>query len=187
MSLALLAWSLLQLARGPAVVIVVAYMVFLALCVREMFDGRWVTHPIPPVGEPVAYLNRTIVLRFDGTGVIDHEKPDADGNKPTYPQLGDDCFVEIRNPMLMPPSMLRPKRQVDTDANGRPLNPDDAMLAGAEVMAGLVLGWNLTDPMDLDDDPPVLPLPPSVEDFLKVPTPVSEAIGELIQRARNPR
>jgi hypothetical protein len=157
------------------------------LSVAAYLTADYLYPSLPPVGDDMAYLNRTIVLRFDGTGVIEHEKPDEQGNQPTYPNLGPGMWVELRNPMLMPPSMLLPKRKVETDDKGIPIDRELGMLAGAEVMAGLIVNWSLPDPLDLSDDPPVLPVPPSAEDVLKVPVAVTEAIGGLLQRAKNPR
>lgn len=137
----------------------------------------------------MAYTNRTIRLQFDGTQVIDGlEKTDDNPDGTMHlPDLGDGIYVTVRNPMLMPPSKLVPKTDVPLDANGQPVDREAALMAGAEVMAGLVTDWRVFDPLDDADDPQPLPLPATPEAMAGLPTTISNAIGALLRKARNPR
>lgn len=142
--------------------------------------------PVTEGNHAMAYTDRTITLRFDGTQVLDGFKDDKGPYTITLPNLGDDVWAVVRNPMLMPQTMLTPKRDVPVDANGQPLHKEDALNAGSEVVAGLIVSWNLTDPMS--DDDAILSLPCTAEQLRnQVPAVVGDVIAELIGRARNPR
>jgi hypothetical protein len=137
----------------------------------------------------MAYLNRTITLRFNGESTLDSVFSDPATGKPmVLANLGDDVWVVVRNPLLMPQSMLLPKREVATNPDGSAVNRQEAIAAGAEVIADLIAEWNLTDVMDLADEPAVLPLPATVDMILgQVPAAIGETIGTMLARARNPR
>lgn len=164
----------------------------------------------------MAYTNRHIRIRFDGTQVNPHadRKKDEHGNIDKseydeagnlipvhYPQLGDDIEVTLFNPMLMPQSFLVPRKKIKLDANGNPEDPHEAFDATLPIAASLIAAWTMYDAFDLSDNPQSLPLPSSLkvdgsEDdrdaavvalMKKVPGPVTEAISDLIAAARNPR
>jgi hypothetical protein len=134
----------------------------------------------------MAYLNPTITLRFDGKSKLDFT--DDDGKPIVLPNLGKDIWITIRNPMLMPQSLLMPKQDVQMKEDGTPVDRNEALQAGAEVVAGLIVDWSLTDIMDLSDDARVLPLPTNA-DVLRnqVPVVVGDMIATVLARARNPR
>jgi hypothetical protein len=67
--------------------------------------------------------------------------------------LGDDCYITIRNPALMASEDLLP-RTVPVDSDGRPKDPKKAMQAMREVLARLVIDWKVWD-MDGNE----LPIP----------------------------
>ncbi len=136
----------------------------------------------------MAYLNRTIKLTFDGVSTLDGVFADDDGKPTVLPYLGDDLWVIVRNPMLMPQSLLTTKRDVAMNSDGTPVSRDEAMQAGSEVVAGLIVDWNLTDVLDLAEHSPVLGIPTNA-DVLRhhVPSVVSEVIAQMLGRARNPR
>lgn len=135
----------------------------------------------------MAYLNRTITLRFDGESTLDGVEDDK-GKPYLLPLLGDDVWVTIRNPMLMPQSMLMPQTDIEVRPDGQPVSRAAAIQAGAAVVAGLVVAWSLNDVLDMADDPTVLPMPATAEMLSnQVPSAVCDAIAALIGRARNPR
>lgn len=118
----------------------------------------------------MAYLNRTIRLAFDGTDS-------------KYPTLGDDIWVTIKNPLLMPASVVQTDTPLQTDAQGNIVNNTEAMNAGFEIAARLVVDWNVYDPDDESDNPAALPLPATAETMKKLPISISNAIGEIVGKA----
>lgn len=136
----------------------------------------------------MAYTDRTIRLSFDGTQTLEG-MPDDETGKLTIlhlPNLGENIFVVIRNPMLMPPSMLLPAVDVPLGPDGTPVDRDAAMRAGSEVLARLVVDWHLFDPMDDSDDPQPLPLPATTDHLMIIPSIITRAIGLVLTKARNP-
>lgn len=75
----------------------------------------------------------------------------------TFPELGDDVSVLIKNPQLMPPDALTPE-DVPVNDKGEPLNPKDGMAASYKLIAGLIVAWKVyeafdpTDALDVDTD-----------------------------------
>lgn len=164
----------------------------------------------------MAYTNRHIRIKFDGSqvnphadrkkddnGVIDRSEYDEAGNliPVYYPELGDDIEISVRNPMLMPSSMLAPRKKIAVDDKGIPVDQLEAYDATLVIAGSLVATWTMYDVLDPSDDPPLLPVPSALvvdgsedardaavaELMRKVPGPVVDAIGELIAAARNPR
>lgn len=125
---------------------------------------------VSPVGTTVAYTNRTIRLAFDGT----------DDN---LPALGDDIWVTIANPMLMPMSVLQPDFDIELDANGRPKDPGMAMKATLSIVAKLIMNWNVYDPRDNSENPEPLGLPVTLEKVELLPLAVTQAINEIAGKA----
>lgn len=78
----------------------------------------------------------------------------------TFPDLGDDVSVLIKNPQLLPPDMLSPE-DVPLNDKGEPLNPKDGLAASFKLLAGLIVAWKVyevfdpSDALDVDaaDDP----------------------------------
>lgn len=69
-------------------------------------------------------------------------------------EYGEGCFVRLRNPKLRPVDDLVAKN-VETGADGKPVDMEKAHLEADRVRAGLVAEWCVWDP---DTDEP-LPLP----------------------------
>lgn len=118
----------------------------------------------------MAYTNRTIRLAFDGT----------DDN---LPLLGDDIWVVIRNPMLMPMSVLQPDVQIELNAEGQPTDPVAAVKGTMNIVTKLIADWNVYDPTDFSDAPALLPLPATVENVEKLPMAILNAINEIAGKA----
>lgn len=114
----------------------------------------------------MAYTNRTIRIE--------------------YPELGDDIWVCIQNPMLMPISMLQPNTDVKVDANGIPEDPKAAIHGSFEVAAKLVSSWNVYDPFDESEDPTPIPMPATAEKLEKLPQIVTLRISEYVGKALAP-
>lgn len=121
----------------------------------------------------MAYTNRTIRLAFDG----------SDEN---FPVLGDDIWVVIANPMLMPPSKLRPKVEVQI-VDGKPVDEEAATRGGMEVIANLIVDWCVYDSMDFSENPERLSLPATYELLDRVPMAITTSISEILNKALNPR
>ncbi|MFD7016140.1 hypothetical protein [Streptomyces sp. NPDC059928] len=72
-----------------------------------------------------------------------------------FPKLGERVSVLLRNPRLLPPSEITP-RDVPLGSNGQPLDPAAAQEAMYEVMARVIVAWNVYDassaggPLDID-------------------------------------
>lgn len=120
----------------------------------------------------MAYISRTIRLAFDGT----------DDN---YPLLGDDIWVAVNNPMIMPMSALRPDVDIELNPDGTPKDPNAAVRATMEICAKLIVDWNVYDPRDLSDNPTPLPMPATVETIELLPVVIVQAISELAGKALN--
>lgn len=120
------------------------------------------------------YLDRTIRLAFDGTD-------------PAYPQLGDDIWVVIKNPLLMPASAIQTDTNIQVDANGNPVDRNAAMEAGFEIASRLVVSWNVYDPDDSEDNPAPLPLPATPHALRILPLSISNAISEIVGKALAPK
>ncbi|MFF0409056.1 hypothetical protein ACFYUY_01300 [Kitasatospora sp. NPDC004745] len=58
----------------------------------------------------------------------------------TFPEVGDDASILLRNPRLVPPAMLEPD-PIETDANGEPVDRDAAREATYAVFARLIVAW----------------------------------------------
>lgn len=67
----------------------------------------------------------------------------------TFPDLGDDVSVLMKNPQLLPPSEIQPE-DVPTDDKGQPLDPAAANEAMYKVMARLIVAWKVYEAFDAD-------------------------------------
>jgi hypothetical protein len=115
-----------------------------------------------------------------------------------FPELAestdDPIWVALRNPRMQPPSALRP-REIPTDADGKPLNQDDAMEAMYEIIAGLVIGWRVYDATEVSidqatgqpADQELLPHPATPALVKKLPMAISTRIMDEVKQAANPQ
>lgn len=102
-----------------------------------------------------------------------------------FPELGDDVYVTIRNPKTMAPSKLRPEG-IKLDAQGNPVNEDEAEIAMYGVMAALVRDWRVYDATSDEDDQPLLELPATVESIGKLPLEILKRLSSELGAAVNP-
>lgn len=117
----------------------------------------------------MGYKDRTVELKFDGSN-------------DELENLGEGCFVRIKNPKLLPLSKLMPE-DVETDATGVPVDKDAPLNAVYDRIASVILDWRVWDPDDDSDTPTVLPLPPTAEIVAKLPASISEAIAAQLKDA----
>lgn len=118
----------------------------------------------------MAYTNRTIRLAFDGTD-------DA------YPMLGDDIWVVINNPAIVPMSKLQPDSPIELSPDGTPKDSKAAVQGTLEICAKLIVGWNVYDPADASESPTPLPLPATVELLELLPVVIVQSISEIAGKA----
>ena len=123
----------------------------------------------------------------------------------TFPDLGDDVSVLMKNPQLLPPSEITPE-DVPTDENGQPLDPKAANEAMYKVMARLIVAWKVYeafDPgaapeIDADADPAELFASLgageqkrlgaiTAENVGRLPLAIINRIGEEVGRVADPR
>ncbi|MFE2969919.1 hypothetical protein ACFXKC_40880 [Streptomyces sp. NPDC059340] len=62
----------------------------------------------------------------------------------TFPELGDDVSVLMRNPQLLPPKEITPE-DVAVDDKGQPLDPQAANEAMYKVFARVIVAWKVYD------------------------------------------
>lgn len=118
----------------------------------------------------MAYLNRTIRLAFDGTDE-------------SLPNLGDDIWVVIKNPMLMPGSAL--STGIEIDPNN--IDTNQALRHSQIIASRLVEAWSVYDPDDRSESPAPLPLPATPEACALLPVVIINKIAELAGQALNPQ
>lgn len=116
----------------------------------------------------MGYKDRTVELKFDGST--------------DYDDLGEGCFVKIKNPKLLPLSKLIPE-EVETDAAGAPVDKDAPLNAVYARMASVIIDWCVWDPDDESDNPALLELPATAETVAKLPASITEAIAEQLKDA----
>lgn len=114
------------------------------------------------------YANRSIKLDF-----------------PDLSEPGDEIYIAIRNPRLIPPGELRGK-DIPLDDKGVPVNPAEAEQAMYETLAKLVVSWHVYDATDLADEQALLTSPATPEAVAKLPTEIINRLAEEIQQAANP-
>lgn len=103
-----------------------------------------------------------------------------------FSDLGEGCFVTIRNPKLLTDGQLKGP-DLELDEHGRPKDRAAASAASREVMARIVVSWCVWDPEDDADDPPPLPLPATPELVGKLPLEIVARISEELEAAVSPR
>lgn len=135
------------------------------------------------------YGNRVIHLNFDEL---------SESFDPAVFTAGgiqvDPIWVSMRNPRLMPPGELSPD-DVELDAQGQPVKPEDASNSMYRIFAKLIIGWSAYDSSDFQIDPATghplpqakLPLPATPELVKKLPTVIINRIAEEMTAAANPQ
>jgi hypothetical protein len=121
------------------------------------------------------YLNRFIDLPF----------PDLGGEDPETGAAV--VWVRIRNPRLIPVDHLMAKTtRVKVGPDGQPVEVDLKAQETYERMSNLIVAGYVWDALSLDEEPPLLPMPPSPDDVSKMPITILNSIGEELIKA-NPR
>lgn len=120
----------------------------------------------------------------------------------TFPDLGEDVSVLIRNPQLMPPAQLQP-RDVAVDDNGQPVDQEAARQASYEVMERLIVAWKVYEAFgdEVDIDPEADPAELfeqltageskrlgriTTENIARLPLAILNRIGEEVGRVADP-
>jgi hypothetical protein len=161
------------------VVLGVACGVYLRILAVAWADFLNLRSPIPvqPKGtDPMAgYLNRFIDLGFPDLGGVDENNRAIVWVKMRNPRLiaGDDLIGDSAKTVRLDPE------------TGKPIE----VSAGREMFgtfAKLILAGNVWDATSLDDDPPLLPMPPSAADVGKMPIEILNRLGEELSK-RNPK
>lgn len=136
----------------------------------------------------MGYGNRIIHLNFDELSETFDPAVFAAGGT----QI-DSIWVSMRNPRLMAPGELTPK-EVALDANGQPVNADDASSSMYEIFSKLIIGLRAYDATDFQIDDTGRPLPqsplsmPATPDVVrKLPTVIINRIAEEMTAAANPQ
>lgn len=123
----------------------------------------------------------------------------------TFPDLGDDVSVLMRNPQLLSQSVLMPK-DVAVDEHGRPLDPAEANASMYEVIARVLVAWKVYDasptvPVEVTDDADPVALFESlgtggaqprigavtVDNVAKLPMVIIKRIMEELNRVADPQ
>ncbi|MFD8142517.1 hypothetical protein [Streptomyces sp. NPDC059708] len=123
----------------------------------------------------------------------------------TFPELGDDVSVLIRNPQLLAPSEVNP-RDVQLNEHGQPVDPQAAQEAMYEVFARIIVAWKVYDgaaaPLELGDGSDPVALYESlnaasgaqprlgavtVDNIGRMPLRIINRIGEELGRVADPQ
>jgi hypothetical protein len=124
----------------------------------------------------------------------------------TFPELGEDVSVLIRNPQLLAPAEITPK-DVPLDERGQPLDPQEAQNAMYEVFARLIVAWKVYDGsqapnLELGEDADPVALYESlnsapdgqprlgaitVDNIARMPLRIINRIGEELGRVADPQ
>lgn len=102
-----------------------------------------------------------------------------------FQDLGPEIYVTLRNPKTMSPTALRP-RDIPLDANGVPVNQEEAEAAMYEMLAALVKDWCVYDATSDAEDQPRLTLPATSDLIRKLPMSIITGITEKLAEAVNP-
>jgi hypothetical protein len=120
------------------------------------------------------YLNRFIDLPFPELGGIDDEGKAI-------------VWVRIRNPRLIPGDHLLPSStKVRVGSDGQPVEVDTKVEDTYGWVAKVVVDGHVWDALSLENEAPLIPMPPKVEDIGKFPIGILNRIGEEVSKA-NPR
>lgn len=121
---------------------------------------------------------------------------------PHLSEEGDEVYVIIRNPRIIPPAELRPKG-VTVNSDGEVDDEDAAMASMYVVYSRLIVGWHAYDAsvpdsgteqvMLTDDGQMITPgqvllsWPPTPDKVAALPVEIIAAITDAIGEATNPR
>lgn len=96
---------------------------------------------------------------------------------------GPGCFIQIHNPRVLPPSLLEPSTPVKLTADGQPVDPHAAEMAGYEVLSRLIRDWRVYDASVLEDDQPLLDLPATAEKIRRLPLEIILRLNKEMEKA----
>jgi hypothetical protein len=122
------------------------------------------------------YLNRFIDLEFPELGGTDDEGKAI-------------VWVQIRNPRLMPADHLlstSTSTKIKVGPDGKPVEVDTKIEDTYGWVAKIVVDGYVWDALSLDDEAPLIAMPPKVDDIRKFPIGILNRIGEEVSKA-NPR
>lgn len=102
-----------------------------------------------------------------------------------FPELGDDIWVDILNPLLAPADRLQSGLAVEIGPDGKPvdLSTEKSMDMSYDVAAKLIVRWNVYDIDDVSDDPQPLPVPVTIESMKKLPFSITSRITAELGKA----
>jgi hypothetical protein len=108
----------------------------------------------------------------------------------SFPELtkdpaADPVWVQLRNPMLVPPELL--VTDVPTGPDGMPISAAAGLASMYEVIGKLALDWRVYDATTDPRKPPVLLGEPSAENAAKLPIAIINKIGKMIEAAATPQ
>lgn len=100
----------------------------------------------------------------------------------TFPELGDDCSVLLRNPRLLPAQKLTPA-DVPLNPDGSPVDPEAAQQATFEVLANVIIGWHVWDATveDLENAPLLEDITPA--NIARMPVAIISEISRVVAEA----
>jgi len=101
-----------------------------------------------------------------------------------FPQLGDDVWVEMKNPLLLPIDCLRPQVEPRRLPDGS-LDMQHVAEMGYALTARLITAWSVYDATDESDDPARL-VEVNPENLQKIPAPVEVWIAARMSEATRP-
>ncbi|WP_037616460.1 hypothetical protein [Streptomyces aureus] len=123
----------------------------------------------------------------------------------TFPELGEDVSVLMKNPQLLPPSEIQPE-DVPTDEDGQPKDPQEAQMAMYRVMARLIVAWKVYEafnsevPVEVDPEADPAELfetlgageqqrlgKVTADNVGRLPLAIINRIGEEVGRVADPR
>lgn len=120
------------------------------------------------------YLNRFIDLPF----------PDLAGVDDAGRAL---CWVKIRNPRLIPgEDLMGMNAGVRLDADGKPLPGEDVTASAFAAFARLIIAGQVWDAQSVEEEAPLLGMPPTPGEVGRMPMEILNAIGVELSKA-NPR
>lgn len=96
-----------------------------------------------------------------------------------FTDLGDDIWVSIRNPKLLPLDKLTPE-DIPVGPTGEP-RKEDMISATNTLISGVIASWNVPDPGDDRDDAPSMELSP--ESVGKLPVEILSWVQEQVTEA----
>jgi hypothetical protein len=107
--------------------------------------------------------------------------------------VGDPIWISVRNFKMMSPGELAP-RDIPLDADGKPIDPEQAQQAMYEVLAKTIIGWRVYDANSLEVDPETgtpLPMrrlesPPTPARVACLPVEIINRLSDEMAKAVNP-